>query len=271
MPTSLLTCKIEDERPHHPFGGRSGQGVPPIDASLREIQKLAAAGRLASGLVHDFNNVLLILTACLDRIATEPDDQAVVGDQARLALEVIERASAIARQLAAFARPRTGERRLSDLNDIVLSAARLVRPIAAGGVDVAVTCQTGALPVRVDPGQIEQAMINLCLNARDAMPDGGTLRLATGCAVRCADPGVGDHADAARRYAVIEVADTGAGIPVEAQPFVFDPFFTTKVHGAGSGLGLAMVRDIARAHGGFVEFTSDPATGTTFRVLLPHG
>jgi signal transduction histidine kinase len=224
-------------------------------ASLREAQRLAAAGRLATGLVHDFNNALLIVTACLDQIAADPDDQAAVVEHAGLALDVVARASAIARQLSTFARPQAGGRRLSDLNEIVQAAARLIRPVA-GCVNVVVTCQPGALPVRVDTGQIEQALVNLCLNARDAMPAGGTLRLST--------------SGASTRYAVIEVTDTGAGIPVEAQPFVFDPFFTTKVAGVGCGLGLAMVRDIARGHGGLVEFTSDPA-GTTFRLLLPYG
>ena len=154
----------------------------------------------------------------------------------------------------------------------MLSAARLVRPIAGAGIDVAVTCQTGALLVRVDPGQVEQALINLCLNARDAMPDGGTLRVATGCAVRVKpDTDGGTPAAAAHRYAVLEIADTGHGIPPAVQSFVFEPFFTTTPPGAGSGLGLVMVRDIARAHGGFVEFSSEPGAGTTFRFFLPHG
>jgi signal transduction histidine kinase len=273
MPASLLTCAVEQERPKHPFDGRSGAGAPAFDARLRQAQKLAAAGRLASGLVHDFNNVLLIVAACLDQIVTEPGDASLVAERSRLALEAVARASAIARQLATFGRPHAATcRHITDLNDIALSAARLVRPIAGTGVDVAVTCQTGTLPSRIDPGQVEQALINLCLNACDAMPEGGTLRVSTRCTVRVQPATADGSADAVpSRYAVLEVADTGGGIPVAAQAFVFEPFFTTKAQGSGSGLGLAMVRDIARAHGGFVEFSSEPGCGTTFRFFLPQG
>jgi signal transduction histidine kinase len=275
MPSSLLTCAIAAGRPHHPSEARSGPGGDDgaVDAHLQQAQRLAAAGRLASGLVHDFNNVLLVVAACLDQIASAPDDAPNVEAQARLALEAVGRASAVARQLATYGGPNaTPGRSLVDLNDIVLGAARLVRPIAGAGVEVAVTCQTGALPSRVDPGQVEQALINLCLNACDAMPDGGTLRVSTGCALRADGPsGPAGPGRTPHRYAVVEVADTGIGIPAAAQPFVFEPFFTTKPQGAGSGLGLAMVRDIARRHGGFVEFSTEPGAGTMFRLLLPHG
>jgi signal transduction histidine kinase len=273
MPASLLACTIEHERPNQPFGGRSGAGDPSFDARLRQAQKLAAAGRLASGLVHDFNNVLLVVAACLDQIVSQPADASLVEEHSRLALEAVGRASAIARQLATFGRPHNGTgRHLTDLNDVALSAARLVRPIAGAGVDVAVTCQTGALTTRVDPVQVEQAVINLCLNACDAMPDGGTLRVSTGGAVRVQpETADGSPGKVPSRYAVIEVADTGVGIPAAAQAFVFEPFFTTKPQGSGSGLGLAMVREIARAHGGFVEFSTEPGGGTTFRFFLPQG
>jgi signal transduction histidine kinase len=270
MPASLLTCAIEDERSCHPSDGRSGASGAGDDAGLRQAQKLAAAGRLASGLVHDFNNVLLIVNACLDQILVESGDAAIVEEQAALALEAVGRASAIARQLATFGRPHA-DRCLTDLNDIVLSATRLVRPFAGAGIDVAVTCQTGPLPARVDAGQVEQALVNLCLNACDAMPDGGTLRVSTACGHPVRTAGVDGWPGTAPGYAVLEVADTGCGIPAAAQPHVFEPFFTTKAPGCGSGLGLAIVRDIARAHGGFVEFSSRPGTGTTFRIFLPRG
>jgi signal transduction histidine kinase len=270
MPASLLTCAIEDERPCHPSDGRSGASDTGDDAGLRHAQKLAAAGRLASGLVHDFNNVLLVVTACLDQIVTASRDSAFVEEQAGLALEAVGRASAIARQLSTFGRPHAG-RCLTDLNDIVLSATRLVRPFAGAGIEVAVTCQTSPLPARVDAGQVEQALLNLCLNACDAMPGGGTLRVSSACGTHARPAGVDGWPATAHGCAVLEVADTGCGIPAAAQPHVFEPFFTTKAPGCGSGLGLAMVRDIARAHGGFVEFSSRPGTGTTFRIVLPRG
>ena len=248
-------------------------GDDSLDARLCQAQKQAAAGRLATGLVHDFNNVLLIVGACLDQVLEESGDARLVEEQARLALEALGRASALTRRLATFCRPQAATARpLTDLNDLVLSATRLVRPIAGASIDVSVSCQAGALLARVDPGQFEQAVINLCLNACDAMAGGGSLSISTGCTVRVQpEGGDGGPGPAGQRYAVLEIADTGHGIPEAAQPFVFEPFFTTKPPGSGSGLGLVMVRDIARAHGGFVEFSSDPGAGTTFRFFLPHG
>ena len=131
-----------------------------------------------------------------------------------------------------------------------------------------IRCHPQALPVRVDPGQIEQALMNLCFNARDAMAEGGTLRITTRFAVRCRPSGDDGPGPAPVVYAMVEVSDTGCGIPPEVQSLVFEPFFTTKAPGQSSGLGLAMVGEATRAHGGLVEFTSNP-TGTAFRLLFP--
>jgi signal transduction histidine kinase len=254
-------------------GGPAGQGHDRaadayVDAQLRHAQKLALAGRLAIGLVHDFNNTLLVTRACLELMAEMPGDAGVVRDQARAACDALGRSSELARRLATFGRPDDGVRQRIDVNDIVRSSAQLVEPVAGPGVELTVCCPAHALPVDADPGQIEQAILNLCLNARDAMPNGGSLRLATHSAVRWNTRDGGSRGRAPVTYAVVEVSDTGTGIPSDLQAVVFEPFFTTKASGDGSGLGLAMVRETTLAHGGLVELTSD-TEGTAFRILLP--
>jgi signal transduction histidine kinase len=248
--------------------GGTNTGAKRLDAELRHAQKLAVAGRLATGMVHDFNNALLVAGACLALIAETPNNSYVVRDQAHAAAEAIRRASDLARRLATFGRPDDGEQRQADLNVIVRSSAQLVAPVAQPLIEVSVSCPAHALPVRVDPVQIEHAILNLCLNARDAMPDGGTLHLTTRSAIRWTPREGEGRGRVPVTYAVVEVSDTGTGIPRDLQSQIFEPFFTTKVDGKGSGLGLAMVRETALAHGGLVELTSD-ALGTAFRILLP--
>ena len=153
-------------------------------------------------------------------------------------------------------------------SDIVRSSAQLAEPVAGPGVELTVCCPAHPLLVHVDAAQIEQAILNLAPNARDAMPDGGSLRLATHSAVRWNSRDVGGRGLPRSATRSAEVSDTGTGIPSDLQAVVFEPFFTTKTSGDGSGLGLAMVRETALAHGGLVELTSD-AEGTAFRILLP--
>jgi signal transduction histidine kinase len=253
----------DDGEPHEP------QSVDPrLEARLRHAQKMELAGRLATGLVHDFNNALLVAQACLAAIAESPASPESVRDQANHAAEALRRASAMARRLGKFGRPDDGSREIVDLNELVRGTLRLASPITGPAIDVDLRCHAQALPVHVDPGQIEQAVLNLCFNARDAMPEGGTLRITTRYAVRCRTFGEDGRGQAPTVYAMVEVADSGTGIPPELQSMVFEPFFTTKAVDRSSGLGLAMVGETARAHGGVVEFTSSPA-GTAFRLLFP--
>ena len=257
-----------------PLMGKPAGAEPPApsgdslaDAQLRHAQKLALAGRLATGLVHDFNNALLVASACLELIGEAPDETALVKDHAQAASDALRRAADLARRLATFGRPDDGSRREVDLVAIVRASARLAEPVSRPFVEVSVSSPAQPLPVCVNPAQIEQAILNLCLNGRDAMPDGGTLHIATRTAIRWI-PREGKRGRVPVTYAVVEVTDTGTGIPQDLQSRVFEPFFTTKAAGQGSGLGLAMVRETALAHGGLVELTSD-ALGTAFRILLP--
>ena len=145
---------------------------------------------------------------------------------------------------------------------------KLAEPLTRPRIELSVSCPAHALPVHVNRAQIEQAILNLCLNARDAMPDGGSLHITTRSAIRWILREEGGRGRVPVTYAVVEVSDTGRGIPQRLQAQVFEPFFTTKAPGQGSGLGLPMVRDTATAHDGLVELTSDPL-GTTVRILLP--
>jgi two-component system cell cycle sensor histidine kinase/response regulator CckA len=239
-------------RPTQPSG-------PEADPQLHRAQTLALAGRVATGLVHDFNNALLVAVASLDLIAEAAHDAAS---------DALRRASDVARQLMIVGRPDEGSRREVDLGDIVRAATMLAEPLTRPGIELSVCHPPHALPVQIDPGQIERAILNLCLNARDAMPDGGTLHITTRTAIRWVARDDGGRGRFPATYAVVDVSDTGPGIPQRLHEKVFEPFFTTKPAGQGSGLGLAMVRETVVAHGGLVELTSDPL-GTTVRILLP--
>jgi two-component system cell cycle sensor histidine kinase/response regulator CckA len=241
---------------------------PRLEAQLRRAQKMELAGRLACGLAHDFNNLLQVIAACLDGVASQPDDAAQVVQHTQQASQALDMASDVVRRLAAFGRPDDEVRRPTDLNAIVDSVVGLCRPLAGSSIDVAVRYQPQALMVCVSPGQIEQALMNVCVNARDAMPGGGALSITTQAAVRRPSRSSSGPTSTGA-FAMVEVSDTGAGIPVEIQSRVFEPFFTTKARGEGSGLGLAMVGDTIRSHGGFVEFSSVCGVGTVFRLFLP--
>jgi signal transduction histidine kinase len=255
-------------------GGRAGDSQPPspidaqAEAQWRHAQSLALAGRLATGLAHDFNNALLVAVACLAQIADTPNEPAVVRDEAQAASDALRRAADLARRLTGLGRPDDGCREQVDLSDIVRASTRLAGPVMRPLIDLSVCCPAHSLPVRVNAAQIEQAILNLCLNARDAMPDGGTLHVTTQSSIRWIERDESSRRRVPVTYAVVEVSDTGGGIPRALQAQVFEPFFTTKGPGQGTGLGLATVRETALAHGGAVELTSD-VLGTAVRILLP--
>jgi two-component system, cell cycle sensor histidine kinase and response regulator CckA len=241
---------------------------PALDPQLRHAQKLALAGVLSTGVVHDVNNALLVAVACLDLIVETPDQAAAVRDHAQAASDALRRAADLTRRVATFGRPADGVRQEVDLVGVVRDSARLAEPVLHPFIELSVCCPAHPLTVHVDAAQIEHAILNLCLNARDAMPDGGTLHITARSAIRWIPRDGGRRGRVPVTYAVVEVSDSGTGIPCDLQAQVFEPFFTTKAPGQGSGLGLAMVRETALAHGGLVELTSD-ALGTSFRILLP--
>jgi PAS domain S-box-containing protein len=238
-----------------------------LEAELRGAQKMEAIGRLAGGVAHDFNNLLTVVTtnvalALLDTPAGDPRRPllAEIDDAA-------QRAASLTRQLLAFGRRQILDPRPVALAGLVHDMQRMLSRILGEDVELVLDLDPELPAVHADPAQIEQVLVNLVVNARDAMPRGGRITVST----RVEDVGAGaaPGALAPGRYAVLAVRDTGAGMDAETLGRVFEPFFTTKPEGRGTGLGLSTAYGIARQHGGTVDVESRPGAGSTFRVWLP--
>ena len=239
------------------------------EARLRQVHKMEAVGRLAGGIAHDFNNVLTAIYGYADLLleAFEREDprRADVEEIRRSA----ERAASLTRQLLAFSRQQMLQPQVLDLNAVVDQVQRMLARIVGTDIQLQFEPGAGLLPVRADRGQIEQVLMNLGGNARDAMPEGGSLRIWTenrSVSAEAADalPGLspGD-------YVVLGVSDTGMGMPESVRGHLFEPFFTTKEQGQGTGLGLATVYGIVKQSGGGVYVESEEQKGTTFTIYLP--
>jgi PAS domain S-box-containing protein len=238
------------------------------EAQLRQAQKIEAIGRLAGGVAHDFNNVLTAIMGYADLLL----DEFRPGDPRRQDLNEIkkaaERAAALTRQLLAFSRRQVLQPVLLELNEIVGGIDKLVRRLIGEEIDFVLDEAPDLGKVVADPGQIEQVLINLAVNARDAMPNGGRLTIRTRNvtlteqdARRLPPVTPGD-------YVILQVADTGQGMPADVLPHIFEPFFTTKPQGKGSGLGLATVYGIVKQSDGFIFVDSAEGQGATFTIYL---
>jgi|GEM_PF-2351475 len=241
-----------------------------LEAQFLQAQKMESIGRLASGVAHDFNNLLTAISghAAFARDALPP------GHPARQDIEHVlkgtRRAALLTRQLLAFSRRRSTPPHAVNLNDLILNMADMLGHLIGEDIELATDLGVGLGAVRADANQIEQAIINLALNARDAMPDGGRLTLRT-ANVDVGEAEAGHHPGVAPgRYVTLAVCDTGMGLSEEAKAHLFEPFFTTKELGKGTGLGLAGVLGIVRQHGGFILADSSPARGATFTIYLPR-
>jgi len=235
---------------------------------LVQSQRLEAVGRLAGGVAHDFNNILtsVVFSAHLAR------ESLPAQDPARAELDQIlldaERATALTRQLLAFARRQVLQPHRVDVGELVRRLEKMLRRLLGEDVDLAIDTGPEPTVVLIDPGQLEQVLVNLTVNARDAMPTGGRLSIA----VRLADP-PGEpprSSPPVPGHVLIEVADEGVGLASDVVERIFEPFFTTKQDGAGTGLGLPTCRGIVEQAGGSISVSSEPGAGTTFRVLLPR-
>jgi PAS domain S-box-containing protein len=242
-----------------------------LEEQLRQAQKLEAIGRLAGGIAHDFNNLLTAVTGnlALTLSWTGPEDRR--RDPLLLAERAAWRAAELTRQLLGFARQAPFRPRPLDLNSCVRETVDLLRGSLGAAVTVEMHCDERLSLVPADAGQMGQVLMNLCLNARDAMPTGGHIRVQTEVVpleALLVPEGVSKRS---RAYARLRVSDNGPGISPEVLPRIFDPFFTTKETGRGTGLGLAVVFGIVQQHGGWVECHSRPGEGARFDVYLPLG
>jgi two-component system, cell cycle sensor histidine kinase and response regulator CckA len=239
-----------------------------MERQLRQAQKFEAIGQLAGGVAHDFNNVLGAILGWAEIGFEHCRDLPKVAEQFRHIQEQAERAAALTRELLTFARHQVLQPRAVDLNTVASGLFSLLDKVI--GKHIEVKYLTSPLdPVKADPTQIEQVLMNLCINARDAMAEGGRLVIETEM-VELDEPYCRFYPYVTPgRYAVLSVADTGIGMDVETRERIFEPFFTTKEAGKGTGMGLAAVYGIVKQHGGFIHVYSEPAHGSLFRVYLP--
>ncbi|MBK8004510.1 MAG: response regulator [Gemmatimonadetes bacterium] len=240
-----------------------------LEEQLRQAQKMEAVGKLAGGVAHDFNNLLTAITGYADEIRTGlPASHALRGD-AEEVLAAAERAASLTRQLLAFSRQQVLQPSVLDLRTVVSEAGGMLRRLIGEDIGFETTFGPGAAWVRVDRGQLEQVILNLVVNARDAMPGGGVLQIATGLRVLGEAEATAQVDLAPGPYVTFTVRDSGVGMSAEVRQRAFEPFFTTKGPGKGTGLGLATVYGIVRQSGGAVALESAEGRGTTVTILFP--
>jgi PAS domain S-box-containing protein len=241
-----------------------------LEEQLHAAMRMDAVGQLAGGIAHDFNNMLTAVSSYA-QLALMPSRSAeAIRADLREILEASQRGAGLTAQLLAFSRKQILEPKLVDLNDLVAKTSRMLERLI--GENVALSFEPGAehAAVRVDAGQTEQIFINLALNARDAMPDGGALAFSTSNVTLSADEASKTHVDAREgRYVRLRVRDTGHGMTPDTLAHLFEPFFTTKDHGKGTGLGMSIIYGVVRRSGGFVAVTSEVGAGTTFDICFP--
>jgi PAS domain S-box-containing protein len=274
---SYVWCESTVRAVHDPLGAvaevimvtRSIEERRKLEAKVRQSQKLEAVGRLAGGVAHDFNNLLTVINGFSEMIVRglgNPDLKRI-GYQIGEIRKAGERASALTRQLLAFGRQQVQMRTRVNLNDVVADTKKLLARVLGEDVEIETELAADLGPVHADVGQIEQVLMNLALNARDAMPDGGTLTLRTANACFDVPP---EEDIGPGPYVMVAVSDTGVGMDESTRARAFEPFFTTKELGQGTGLGLATVYGIVKQSGGHIEIDTEIGRGATFRVFLPR-
>jgi len=244
-----------------------------LEQKLRHSQKMEAVGQLAGGIAHDFNNLLTTIISYSDLLLSALDERDPRRADVEEILRAGNRAAGLTRQLLAYSRRQVLQPKVLDLNTVVQGAEKLVRRLIGEDIRVVTRLAPNLGPVRADPGQLEQVILNLAVNARDAMPEGGTLTLAT--QDRTLDPTTvsftaGQGVFGPEPYVELTVTDTGVGMDAETRAHVFEPFFTTKDVGKGTGLGLSTAYGIVKQSGGYIWVESAPGRGASFHVALPR-
>ncbi|MDA8429766.1 MAG: response regulator [Geobacteraceae bacterium] len=240
-----------------------------LESQLQHAQKMESIGTLAGGIAHDFNNILTVIFGYGDMtlLSMAHDDPHRLNVEHML--EAARRAANLAQDLLLFSRRQSGEKSTVDLNEIVRSVDKFLQRIIGEDITCTITLSDGKMSLFADAHQLEQVLINLATNARDALPRGGSLAITTACAELDEPDSAGLGNDRSRRYAVLTVTDTGIGMDDKTRRQIFDPFYTTKEVGKGTGLGLAVVYGIIKQHDGRITVDSEPGQGTTFRIYLP--
>jgi PAS domain S-box-containing protein len=254
----------------HFFIGRDLTEIRAAEAQMHQSQKMDAVGQLTGGVAHDFNNILTVITGTIGILADGVADKPELVDVARMIDEAAERGASLTRHLLAFARKQPLQPREIDVNALVLEAAKLLHPTLGEHIQITPLLAPDAWTSRVDPNQLTTALLNLALNARDAMPDGGKLALETGNAILDEAYASMHNEVTPGEYVMIAVSDTGTGIAPADLEKVFDPFFTTKEVGKGTGLGLSMVFGFVKQSGGHIKVYSEQGHGTTVKIYLPR-
>jgi PAS domain S-box-containing protein len=241
-----------------------------LEQQLRQSQKMDAIGQLTGGVAHDFNNMLTVITGTIDILADAVADKPDIAAIAKLISEAADRGAELTSHLLAFARKQPLQPRQTHVNDVATEAARLLRPTLGEHIEVEWKLETDAWTALVDPAQLGTAIVNLAVNARDAMADGGKLTLETANIYLDEDYAAAHNEVRPGPYVMFAVSDTGPGIPAAIREKVFEPFFTTKDVGKGTGLGLSMVYGFVKQSGGHIKLYTEEGQGTTFKIYLPR-
>jgi len=238
---------------------------------IRQAEKMEAIGQLTGGIAHDFNNILTVITGTIEILAEAVAKEPQLAAITRMIDEAASRGADLTQHLLAFARKQPLQPREIDLNTLIIDTSKLLRPTLGAQIEIEAVFEDETCPAMVDPNQLATAILNLAINARDAMPDGGKLIIETGM-VQLDENYARTYSDVKPgRYALIAVSDTGAGIPAALLDKVFDPFFTSKGPGKGTGLGLSMVYGFVKQSAGHIKIYSEEGHGTTIRMYLPPG
>ena len=240
-----------------------------VDEQRRHSQKLESLGLLAVGVAHDFNNIVTVINGYSEMLLSEMPANSLFWESLREIRTAGERAAGLAQQLLAYSRNQPVQPRVINLNDVVSDLEKMLRRLIGDDIKIVTGPSPSLGQVMADTGQMQQVIVNLAVNARDAMPHGGTLLLETAnvffdgsCVAENPELHAGPHV-------LLRVTDTGTGMPPEIRERIFEPFFTTKPKGAGTGLGLATVFGIVKQSGGWIRVSSEPGSGTAFKIYLP--
>jgi two-component system, cell cycle sensor histidine kinase and response regulator CckA len=240
-----------------------------LEGQLRQAQKLEAVGCLAAGIAHEFNNLLTVIQGHTDLLGNKPLGTTSAAESIARISQASQRAASLTRRLLAFSRKQTVQFKAVEISAAVQGLSKMLGQLIGELYQLRLTCAPDLPPARADEGNVEQILINLALNARDAMPGGGTIAIATSlsevtAATVSASPGARPG-----RFICLTVSDTGCGMTPEVLSRIFDPFYTTKDVGKGTGLGLSTVHGIVQQHGGWIDVASEPGRGSAFKILLP--